>query len=128
MRFISSTDISSTTVYQGTGQLCIQLLLQQIIIFINSNLYLHYDSLYQSHFVDQMGITTTRLRTFRLHTTPYEIIELAKSSTYSRSEGPDGIDPLVGRRTIEQTADIISEIIKSSFETGLIPPDLKKLK
>ena len=39
-----------------------------------------------------------------IHTTPYEIIELAKSSRYSRSEGPDGIDPLVGRRTIEQTA------------------------
>src|SRR6218665_258006 len=41
----SSTDISSTTVYQGTGQLYIQLLFQQIIIFINSNFYLHYDSL-----------------------------------------------------------------------------------
>src|SRR6218665_4036939 len=47
---ISSTGISSTTVYQGTGQLYIQLLFQQIIIFINSNFYLHYDSLYQSHF------------------------------------------------------------------------------
>src|SRR6218665_3001414 len=41
---ISSTDISSTTVYQRTGQLYIQLLFQQIIIFINSNFYLHYDS------------------------------------------------------------------------------------
>src|SRR6218665_2644667 len=40
---ISSTDISSTSVYQGTGQLYIQLLFQQIIIFINSNLYLHCD-------------------------------------------------------------------------------------
>jgi len=49
----SSTDISSTdisSVYQGTGQLYIQLLFQQIIIFINSNFYLHYDYLYQSHF------------------------------------------------------------------------------
>src|SRR6218665_1597411 len=63
-----------------------------------------------------------------IHTTSYEIIELAKSSRYSRSEGPDGINPLVGRRTIEQTADIISEIINSSFEMGLIPPDLKKAK
>src|SRR6218665_3997107 len=64
-----------------------------------------------------------------IHTTPYDIIELAKSSRYSRSEGPDGIDSLVtGRRTIEQTADIISEIIYSSFETELIPHDLKKLK
>src|SRR6218665_2385768 len=42
---ISSTDISSTTVYQRVGQLFIQLLFQKIIIFINSNSYLHYDSL-----------------------------------------------------------------------------------
>src|SRR6218665_3466816 len=41
----SSTDISSTTVYQRVAQLYIQLLFQQIIIFINSNFYLHYDSL-----------------------------------------------------------------------------------
>src|SRR6218665_2487813 len=34
-----------TTVYQRTGQLYVQLLFQQIIIFINSNFYLHYDSL-----------------------------------------------------------------------------------
>src|SRR6218665_2308677 len=45
-----STDISSITVYQGSGQLYIQLLFQQIIIFINSNSYLHYDSLYQTDF------------------------------------------------------------------------------
>src|SRR6218665_1848154 len=41
---ISSTDISSTTVYQRVGQLYIQLLFLQTIIFINSNFYLHYDS------------------------------------------------------------------------------------
>src|SRR6218665_3273754 len=41
---ISSTDISSTTVYQRVTQLYIQLLFHQIIIFINSNFYLHYDS------------------------------------------------------------------------------------
>src|SRR6218665_570744 len=41
---ISSTDISSATVYQRVGQLYIQLMFQQIIIFINSNFYLHYDS------------------------------------------------------------------------------------
>src|SRR6218665_3951291 len=40
----SSTDISSTTVDLRTGQLYIQLLFQQINIFINSNFYLHYDS------------------------------------------------------------------------------------
>ena len=41
---ISSTDILSTTVYQRAGQLYIQRLFQQIIIFMNSNFYLHYDS------------------------------------------------------------------------------------
>ena len=43
---ISSTDISSTTVYQRVGQLYIQLLFQRIIILINSNFYLHYDSFF----------------------------------------------------------------------------------
>src|SRR6218665_3716467 len=42
---ILSTDISSTTVYQRVGQLYIQLLFQQIIIFIIFNFYLHYDSI-----------------------------------------------------------------------------------
>ena len=41
---ILSTDISSTTVYQRVGQLYTQLLFQQIIIFVISNFYLHYDS------------------------------------------------------------------------------------
>src|SRR6218665_1160564 len=41
---ISSTDISSTTVYKRQAQLYIELLFQKIIIFINSNLYLNYDS------------------------------------------------------------------------------------
>src|SRR6218665_3447065 len=41
---ISSTDISSTIVHKVKGQLYIQLLFQQIIIFINFNFYLHYDS------------------------------------------------------------------------------------
>ena len=41
---ISPTDISSTTIYQRTEQLYIQVLFQQIIIFINSNFYIYYDS------------------------------------------------------------------------------------
>jgi len=41
---ISSTDTLSTIAYQRVGQLYIQLLFQKIIIFINSNFYLHYDS------------------------------------------------------------------------------------
>ncbi len=61
-------------------------------------------------------------------TTSYEIIQLAKSSKYTRSEGADGIDPLVGRQTIELTAEIISEIINLSFETGQIPVEMKKAK
>ena len=53
---ISSTDISYTTVYQDTGQLYIQLLFRQIIIFINSNFYLHDDSFYQPTSTDTMII------------------------------------------------------------------------
>src|SRR6218665_1722580 len=57
-----------------------------------------------------------------------EIIDLARDTKYSRSSGPDGIDPLVGKRTIDHTAGIISDIINSSIETGKIPPDLKRQK
>src|SRR6218665_1683933 len=41
---------------------------------------------------------------------------------------PDGIDPLVGKRTIDHTAGIISDIHNSSIDTGKIPSDLKKTK
>ena len=61
-------------------------------------------------------------------TSPREIIDLARDTKYSRSSGPDGIDPLVGKRTIDHAAGIISDIINSSIETGKIPPDLKKAK
>jgi len=61
-------------------------------------------------------------------TTLHEIIQIAKSSKYSRSEGTDGRDPLVGRQTIEFIAEIISEITNLSFETGQIPVELKKAK
>src|SRR6218665_3211066 len=61
-------------------------------------------------------------------TTSYEIIQLAKSSKYTRSEDADGIDPLVGSQTIELTAEIISEIINLSFETGQINVEMKKAK
>jgi len=57
-----------------------------------------------------------------LPTTPQEVINLAK---YSRSPGPDGIDPLIARKTIESVVGMVSDIINSSFETGIIPPDLK---
>src|SRR6218665_3900001 len=63
-----------------------------------------------------------------LPTCPQEIIELAMGTKYTRAEGPDGVDPLVGKRTIHSTAEIVAEIINSSFETGQIHPDLKKGK
>src|SRR6218665_490976 len=58
----------------------------------------------------------------------HEIIQIAKSSKYTRSEGIDGIDSLVGQETIEFIAEIISEIINLFFETGQIPIELKKAK
>ena len=41
------------------------------------------------------------------------------------SEGLDGIDPLVARKTIDIVTNIISDIINSSFEMGLVPSELK---
>src|SRR6218665_2450575 len=61
-------------------------------------------------------------------TNPQEIINIARGAKYSRSTGPDGIDPLIGKRTIIQTSGIITEIINSSFETGQIPPGVKEMK
>ena len=60
-----------------------------------------------------------------LPTSPQEIINLANLAKYSRSPGPDGIDPLIARKTIGSVAGVVSAIINSSFETGIIPPDLK---
>src|SRR6218665_3434147 len=60
-----------------------------------------------------------------LPTTPQEVINLANLAKYSRSPGPDGIDPLIARKSIESVAGVVSDIINSSFETGIIPPDLK---
>lgn len=58
-------------------------------------------------------------------TNSYEIIDIALRAKYTRKEGPDNIDPLVAQKTIGAVAEIISQIINSSFETGEIPPDLK---
>src|SRR6218665_4168440 len=59
-----STDISSTTVYQRTGLLYIQLPFQQIIIFINSNFYLHYDSFFKSRLLGDQLCGSMKLETF----------------------------------------------------------------
>src|SRR6218665_1885279 len=63
-----------------------------------------------------------------LPTSPQEVINLANLAKYSRSPGPDGIDPLIAKKTIESVAGVVSAIINSSFETGIIPPDLKIAK
>src|SRR6218665_2553923 len=44
---------------------------------------------------------------------------------YSRSLGPDEIEPLVAKTAIEPVAEIISAIINSSFATGIVPAELK---
>jgi len=57
-------------------------------------------------------------------TNPIEIIDIVKSSKYTRSTGVDDIDPLVARTTIEQIAQVVSDIANCSFSTGVVPPDL----
>src|SRR6218665_961045 len=44
-------------------------------------------------------------------TSSREIIDLACDTKYSHSSGSDGIDPLVGKRTIDHTAGIISDTL-----------------
>src|SRR6218665_3054844 len=77
----SSTDISSTTVYQPVAQLYIQLLFQQIIIFINSNFYLHYDSFLSiplplTLLTIQHIVTCTAFPYLTLHSQPFPITRL----------------------------------------------------
>ena len=59
-----------------------------------------------------------------LPTSPQEVINLANLAKYSSSPGPDGIDLLIARKTIESVAGVVSYITNSSFETGIIPSDL----
>src|SRR6218665_3180870 len=67
-----------------------------------------------------------RRNSFALYpTTPQEIIDLARLTKYSRSSGPDDIDPLVAKSTLEPVAELISAIINSSFSTGIVPAELK---
>src|SRR6218665_2358487 len=61
-------------------------------------------------------------------TSSSEIIDIVKSSKYTRSTGIDDIDPLVARTTIEQVAQVVSDIVNCSFSTGVVPPDLKIAK
>lgn len=52
-----------------------------------------------------------------LPTTPHEIIDMANLAKYSPS---DGIDPLIARKTIEPVVIVVSDMINSSFITGII--------
>src|SRR6218665_1370250 len=54
-----------------------------------------------------------------LPTSPQEVINLANLAKYSRSPGPDGIDPLIARKTIESVAGVVSAIIR--LKQGLFP-------
>ena len=47
---------------------------------------------------------------------------------YTRSMGPDEIDPLVAKSNIGCVANILSDIINCSFNTGVVPPNLKIAK
>jgi hypothetical protein len=61
-------------------------------------------------------------------TNPYEIVAIVKSMKFTRSMGPDEIDPLVAKSSIGSIADILSDIINCSFITGVVPPALKVAK
>src|SRR6218665_3536571 len=65
-----------------------------------------------------------------LPVSPQEIIDtpIAGISKSTRSAGPDGVDPLVARNTVVNIAEVLSDIINSSFVTGHIPQQLKIVK
>src|SRR6218665_1052488 len=65
-----------------------------------------------------------------LPVSPQEIIDtpIAGISKSTRSAGPDGVDPLVARNTVVNIAEVLSDVINSSFVTGHIPQQLKIVK
>ena len=55
-------------------------------------------------------------------------MDIANSAKYTRSEGPDGIDPMVAKKSIDligQVVMVVSDIINASFDTGIVPLNLK---
>lgn len=60
--------------------------------------------------------------------TSQEVNDIAGLAKNTRSPGPDSIDPLVAKQTIVQVAGIFSEVINSSFETGIVQLALKTAK
>src|SRR6218665_912098 len=55
----------------------------------------------------------------------HEIMDIANDAKSTRSEGPDGIDPMVAKKSIGQIAMVVSDIINTSFDTGIVLLDLK---
>ena len=56
---------------------------------------------------------------FALFPLMQKVVDVAKLAKSTRSQGPDNIDPPIDSQTIEQVADIVSDIINSSFEIGI---------
>ena len=61
-------------------------------------------------------------------TTPQEIISLTASIRTTHSSALDDIDPSVAIRIIDYVAAPLSDIINSSFLTGVVPSSLKMAK
>ena len=55
----------------------------------------------------------------------HEIMDIANSAKSTRSEGPDGIDPMVAKKSVGQVAMVVSDIINASFDTRNSPARLK---
>lgn len=58
-------------------------------------------------------------------TTPEELISINQSLKLTHSSGPDDINPYTTSAVLNLLATPLSEIINSSFATGIVPPALK---
>lgn len=61
-------------------------------------------------------------------TSPQEIIAIANELRSSTSCGPDGINPRVGKATMEIIAPLLANIVNCSFVTGIVPDNIKIAK
>ena len=61
-------------------------------------------------------------------TTPHEVITLTASFHTTHSSALDDIDPTIASRVIPLVAAPLSDIINSSFSTGIVPSPLKMAK
>ena len=84
------------------------------------------DNIPQSHRTFESYLTPSLPDSFALSpTTPMEIISLNHSLKLTHSPGPDDINPNITSSVLNLLAIPISEIINSSFSTGIVPPALK---